>query len=173
MEFTFDIDLGMKFGKEKALQIVDASCALTMSKGVRNLVESYKTDGVTNNLANSFFYEVDEATISGIVVANTDYARIQEEGGDILPKDAKALAIPLHPDAKKTAIPEGSSIRNVFPDLVLIQRDGAHPLLVRKKDKVFDLMYVLVSKVHLEGKHYLKNALATEPQKVLQKFRVN
>lgn len=181
MKFDFDIDSSMKFAEKKAADIIDYACVMIESKAIQNLNASYTSENVTGNLANSFFHEVNRKELKGIVVANTEYAHIQEEGGDILPVNAKALAIPIHPEAKKTAIPDGKSIRDIFPDLVLLPADSdrQHPLLVRMKSRkkggyqVFEIMYVLVSKVHLEGKHYMKNALESEMPKVLERFRVN
>jgi len=122
MDFEFNIDLGMKFGKEKAIAFLDYAGVMTAGKATTNVQSQFRDQ--TGNLANSIFHKVDEGSLTAVVIANTEYARIQELGGDIKPVNAKALAVPVHPDAKKTAIPEGRSIRDVFPDLVYIKRNS-------------------------------------------------
>ena len=171
MEFTFNIDLGKKFATEKALLALDFAGAVVAGKAVQNVHNVFEEQ--TGNLANSIFWEVNKSEFKTIIVANTEYARIQELGGDILPVNAKAIAVPIHPDAKKTAIPDGRTIRDIFPDLVLIKRKNGHPLLVRVGKNVFDIMYVLVSKVTLKAKPYLRPALYESKDLILKAFGKN
>lgn len=103
---------------------------------------------------------------------NVVYAAIQEFGGTIVPVDAGALTVPIHPLAKKAAS-MGLGARS-FPDLVLIERVGRPPLLVRIKDKGrnkrFDIMYVLLPKVVIPAKPYLRPALTGNRSKILAIF---
>lgn len=92
------------------------------------------------------------------IEANTEYAAIQELGGDIYPVDAKALSVPVHNDAK------GKSPKD-FIDLVYIPgNDHRAPLLVRKRGRGFnkerfDIMFVLVKKVTIPAHPYLRRAV--------------
>lgn len=180
MEFSFNVDLGVKYSRSKAIAFLHTAGAVITGKAVENVTTELNQNS-KGQLASSIFFDVDEKNLLLTVIANTVYARIQHEGGDIIPKNAQALAIPVHKDAKETAIPEGRSIRDVFPDLVLIPASdtNSHPLLVRMKSRkkdgyqVFDVMYILVTKVHINGVYYLKNALLSETPKVLQQMGVN
>lgn len=180
MEFSFNVDLGVKHSRSKAVDFLTLAGGVISGKAVENVTTELNQNS-KGQLASSIFFEVDQKNLKLTVIANTVYARIQHEGGDILPAKAKALAIPVHRDAKETVIPENKTVRDIFPDLVLIPagKNNSHPILVqmksRKKDgyQVFDVMYILVTKVHLTGKFYLKNALLSETPKVLQQMRVN
>lgn len=180
MEFSFDVDLGVKYSRKKAIDFLKAAKGPIVGKAVENVATKLNKNS-KGNLGGSIFGEIDEKELKLFVIANTPYARIQHEGGDILPKKAKALAIPVHPDAVETAIPEGRTIRDIFPDLVLIPAsdNNQHPLLVRMKSRkkdgyqVFDIMYILVTKVHLTGTHFLRDAILSETPKILQQMGVN
>ena len=82
------------------------------------------------------------------------HARIQNTGGTILPKNAKALAIPISAEAKKYTSPRA------MQGLDLIPRPGKPSLLVRQLTKRgalkgFELHWVLVSSVTLPGTRWL------------------
>ena len=180
MEFSFDVDLGVKYSRSKAINFLNVAGGVIAGKASENVTTKLNKNS-KGNLAGSIFYEVDEKQLKLFVIANTPYARIQHEGGDILPKRAKALAIPVHRDAVETAIPEGRTIKDIFPDLVLIPAsdNNQHPLLVRMKSRkkdgyqVYDVMYILVTKVHLNGTYFLKDAMLSETPKILQQMGVN
>lgn len=110
-------------------------------------------------LRNSIDYETVGPMVSKVGVTQglaEPYALIQEFGGHIAPKLAKALAIPIHPSAKKATGPRA------FSDLVYIKSKKGTPLLVRphgKGTKSWDLMYVLVGGVTLPARPYLRPAL--------------
>lgn len=90
------------------------------------------------------------------VGTNVVYAAIQEKGGTIRPKSAKALAVPVHPDARKAKGPRD------FDDLTMIQRSGHAPVLVRsagKRKARTDIMYVLLKSVTLPARPFLEPAL--------------
>lgn len=176
MQFTFDIEKCKKFSREKTLELLDVSGSTVTSKAKQNIQQNFKE--TSGNMEKQTFYWVDKSEFKMICVTNTPYAHIQEKGGDIKPVNAKALAVPIHPDAKKTAIPEGRSIKDVFPDLVLISRKNAPALLVRPAGRGmnhgrFDLMFVLVTQVTLKANPYLVPALFSEMPKVLSKVSFN
>ncbi|MBI1939180.1 MAG: HK97 gp10 family phage protein [Ignavibacteriales bacterium] len=115
-------------------------------------------------------YEVNAAGNLVRIIANTEYAAIQEFGGDIRPVDAGALTIPIHPDAK------GKRAKD-FKDLVLIQRKQGNPLLVRVvgkgKAQRMDIMFVLVQKATIPAQPYLGPALYDNLDKVVEIFAHN
>ena len=104
------------------------------------------------------------------VGTNVVYAAIQEFGGTIVPENAGALAVPIHPDAKAALIPQGGSIRNVFPDLVMIKRKSGAPLLVRVKGNQFDIMYVLLKRVTIPAHPFLRPAVLNNKQNIVAIF---
>ncbi|MBK7979249.1 MAG: hypothetical protein IPK06_04400 [Ignavibacteriae bacterium] len=174
MSEYLDISKSEKYTNSLILDFLNFTGGIIVSEMVQNVVETFENQ--TGNLANSIFFVVDVNEFKVIVYANTEYARIQELGGDILPVNAKALAIPVHPEAKKTAIPDGKTIRDIFPDLVLIPRKNAPALLVRKKGRGFnherfDIMYVLVQKATIPPHPYAEPALHTGLQKSLDAYK--
>lgn len=176
MEFEFNINLGMDIARKKALQILNLATEMTVSKAKQNIQQNF--EHTSGNLEKQTYGYVEEDNLRGLVISNTPYSRIREMGGDILPVNARALAIPVHPDARKTAIPQGKSIRDIFPDLVLIKSKSGHPLLVRSAGRGFnhgrmDIMYVLVTKVHQKAKPYLRPAGYEMVPKAIRKFKVS
>lgn len=94
---------------------------------------------------------------SAVWGTNLAYAAVHQFGGTIRPRDARALAIPIHPSA------QGRSPRE-WPDgeLTLIARPGRPPLLVRviggegsRARRRWVLMYVLVRSVTLPARPFL------------------
>ena len=83
------------------------------------------------------------------------YARIQQEGGDIFPRNAKALSIPISDAAKRVTSPRDMA------NLTFIPREGKPPLLVemlaargaRKAQWV--IHWVLLRKVTIKATHWL------------------
>ena len=107
------------------------------------------------------------------VPANTPaaaWARIQEEGGTIYPKRAKALAVPISDEAK------GYSSPRDMPDLQLIPRKGKPPLLVRELSKRgdvigFELHWVLVPSVTILATHWLSRGAKRAAPEMRDAFR--
>lgn len=117
-------------------------------------------------LRNSITFSVDLVNKKTRISANTEYAAIQELGGEIKPVDAQALAIPVHPDAK------GKSPSD-FDDLFMIKRAERAPLLVRKKGRGnnherLDIMFVLVKKVYIPAQPYLRPAVLNNKSKIME-----
>jgi len=87
------------------------------------------------------------------------YAAIQEFGGTITPKNAKALAVPISDEAKKHTSPRD------MEGLDLIPRKDKPPLLVRQmtrrgKDVGFEVHWVLVGSVTIAATHWLSRGVA-------------
>lgn len=86
------------------------------------------------------------------------YARILDEGGTILPKSVRKLAVPL----SSANIPIGKWPRHWGKDeLKLIPRRNGGAILatVSGRGRV-QPKYVLVDKVQIDGRHYLERAAA-------------
>ena len=92
------------------------------------------------------------------------YGKIHEYGTmgaggrlpDIKPRTARALAVPIHKDAR------GKSPRS-FSDLVMLKRPGKAPLLIRPQGKRrlrIDIMYVLQLSVAIPPRPFMRPALA-------------
>lgn len=121
----------------------------------------------TGHLINSIVYECEEFVAR--IGSNLKYARIHELGGVITPKSARALAIPIHPDAKAASGPKAFG-----GQLGMITRPGKSPLLIRARDvgrdrnnrNVFDLMYVLLRSVTIPARPYLRPALYQNAAKI-------
>jgi hypothetical protein len=82
------------------------------------------------------------------------YAGIQERGGTIVPRTARALAVPISEEAKMYSSPRD------MPGLTMIPRQGRPPLLVRQlagrgDARGFELHWVLVPSVTIAATHWL------------------
>jgi len=100
------------------------------------------------------------------------YAAIQElgtkgAGGDldpIVPRHAKALAIPIGEAKTKRGVPKYTGPRDeaIEGELFLVEREGKPPLLARKKPgrkEAIEPLFVLVKKVELKPRRYLRDSL--------------
>jgi len=89
-----------------------------------------------------------------------NYAHIQEEGGTIRPKTAKALAIPQGPALTPAGVDRYGSPRNFPGELHFVPfRDSGVAvggLFTAGGPSLGQLAYVLVREVTIEGKHYLR-----------------
>jgi len=81
------------------------------------------------------------------------YAGIQETGGTIYPRNAKALAIPISDEAKLHASPRE------MDGLVLISRPGKPPILARTSGGQLEVHWVLVASVTLQPTHWLSTGV--------------
>jgi len=129
----------------------------------------FKTSHGGAGLKGQMGYEIDASLFKSRVGNNLAYSRVHEggtvgKGGmlpDIRPKSAKALAVPIHPDAKKARGPRD------FPDLVFIPGRGKPPILARirsggakrARQASMDVMYVLLKSVAIPPRPYLRPAL--------------
>ena len=99
---------------------------------------------------------------------NIVYAPIQEFGGTINAKGG-ALAVPIHPDAKRASA-QGRGARS-FSDLWMLKRPGKSPLLMRSKEKATDLMYALVKRVVLPARPAWRPTLKRETKTMVAMIR--
>jgi len=89
------------------------------------------------------------------------YASIHETGGTIVPRSAKALAVPISEEAKQCTSPRD------MDGLDLIPRKGRPPLLVRqlaakgRRRSQFQLHWVLVPSVTIRPTHWLSRGAET------------
>lgn len=103
------------------------------------------------------------------------YARILEEGGEIRPRKARALAVPL--SAARTAGgrdrfpggPAGAKFKGKYPDAFMLKRPGKPPLIVvprrvrgSKNGRVAGLMpmFALVKSVRIPRTEWLSRGVA-------------
>jgi len=130
----------------------------------------FKTGRGTAGLLGSIGYEMTPSLFKSRIGTNQKYARIHEQGGVITPKSAKALAVPIHPEAKKASGPRS------FSDLVFIPRAGKPPLLARiraggpkrAREATMDVMYVLLKSVTLPPRPYLRPSLTKNRAKITE-----
>jgi hypothetical protein len=98
------------------------------------------------------------------------YARIQQDGGTIVPKNAKALAVPVSDEARKHTSPRD------MEGLTLIPRDGKPPLLVRQlqargaRREQWQIHWVLVPSVTLPATHWLTDGAQKASDEVGEAF---
>lgn len=125
---------------------------------IREVVYDKFPEGRTGALGRSFkpvFLGRDDHGVSAAASSDLVYARIQDEGGTVVPKTTKALAIPLK------RLPVGKWPRHFAKgELTLIPgKNGKASILakVSKGGKV-DPMFVLVRSVRIPGRHYLDAA---------------
>lgn len=117
--------------------------------------------GGTSQLARSFianvgFVQRTKDEVSARTWSPLPYARIQDEGGTILPRTAKALAIPVTPEAKKMWPRDWPGDRLFMVVLrgkaLLAERLGSG------KGAKLKVHYVLKPSVTLDGKGYMAEA---------------
>jgi len=81
------------------------------------------------------------------------YAGIQEWGGKIYPKTAKALAVPVSHEAKMHDSPRE------MDGLVMITRPGKPPILARVAGDTVECHWVLLASVTLQATHWLSTGV--------------
>jgi len=87
------------------------------------------------------------------------YAGIHERGGVITPRNARALAVPVSPEARKFTSPRD------MPNLTLIPRKGKPALLVEKlssrgsRQEQWRIHWVLLASVTIEATHWLSRGV--------------
>jgi hypothetical protein len=92
------------------------------------------------------------------------YAGIQERGGRILPKNARALAIPVGDALTPAGVSRYGSPRNYPGALKFLPARGSKPNVVGiLYDPFRDLraLYILLKWVDLPARHYLRNGMRT------------
>jgi len=82
------------------------------------------------------------------------YAGIQETGGTIYPRTARALAIPISDEARLHASPRE------MDGLVMITRPGKPPILARTTGGTVETHWVLKASVTIEATHWLSTGVS-------------
>lgn len=125
----------------------------------------------TGRLRSSIQSQVEEAGGGVRVVvqagdAEVPYARIQEEGGTITPRNARFLAIPVGPALTSAGVSRFASPRDV---------QGLHFAKGTLKDQQGQTWYILKQSVAIKGRRYLGDAVdvAVEklPERVFFRFQ--
>jgi hypothetical protein len=115
----------------------------------------------TGRLRSSISHDVRDH--EAVVGTNVIYARQREFGGTIVPKQAKALTIPVAKEAKRRRAED-------FPDLFLVKRPGKDAVLALKSGKSLKVMFVLKQAVTQKGSLYLHGALEATKDDVRKVF---
>ncbi len=107
-----------------------------------------------------------------VATANVKYARIQEYGGTIVPKNGQALAIPFNKESAQVQM--YGSLRNV-EGLYVIRRGanegfGGAAFLVSSKNP--KLGWTLVKSVYIKEKRYMRTGFDRARPRILEFFRL-
>jgi Family of unknown function (DUF6441) len=157
-------------GMAKSLPTATARGVLAAAQETEGILrrEVYSTfQGRTGGLARSFkatFLGYKGTIVSAGVFSKSVYADIQDQGGRILPKNGKKLAVPL-PGAN---IPIGKWPRDFGKDqLVFIKRKGGRaPILAKVTKNRVTPMFALMSSITIRGRHYIDAAAAKATPKI-------
>ncbi len=169
MNVQFDESKFMAFANKKTLAGLELVGAVVDGEIGKNIKQNFHGQG---QLAGSITHKVFESEKFVRCSVNKVYAAIQELGGIIKPTKAKALAIPVHPEAVRWTEKGGEP--KDFPGLVMIKRKNGAPLLVRIKDKGkkqrFDIMFVLLKSVQIPARPYIRPAVYENKEKIMKIF---
>lgn len=121
---------------------------------------------------NATMLQSEKGSLKSGALSDLVYARIQDKGGDIFPKRAKALTVPVSHIAK-TMRDHGVGARD-WPDgkLALVwPRGKPHGFLIetRRRGK-FIVHYVLKKQVHINPTHYIDKAREAVEPKISELF---
>lgn len=170
-----DKELSLKFEQMTPLlleQIRQAVVGLQyeLQGSIRRQLSGSLLKNRSGNLRNSFVpgsVSVEGASISGAVGSNLVYARIQNMGGQINPKNAQNLTIPL------SAVMTASGVAR-YSARDIISNPGAagftatffrKGILFGKRGNEIVPLFSLKKSVTLRGRHYIEAALAeTKPK---------
>ena len=98
---------------------------------------------------------------------NLVYARINEFGGRIGPRNAKALAVPIGVEGRRASRQAGGSIRHL--DLAYIPRNGKAPLRARvNMDGSIKPLFVLKKSVTIPARPYMRPSLELAKKKMVK-----
>lgn len=121
----------------------------------------------TGALINSVFHEViGRGDVSELVAGSKGvvYAAIHEFGGVITPVRAKALTIPLTPEAKKKRARD-------FVGTFIIQTDSGQAFIARQVGDNIERLYMLRQSVTIPARPYLRPAFKKVVPKFMDKLR--
>lgn len=153
---TAKMEAAIKAGLSASSQkVVDTSVAsMGQRGGGKPSAPGSPPNRQSGSLSKSLVYAVNGRTSR--VGTNIRHGRIQELGGTINAKSGKSLAVPIHDKAKRLSSPRQAN-------LTYIKRRGKAPLLVKLvggKNKRMELWFVLLKRVKLPARPYLRPALA-------------
>ena len=94
------------------------------------------------------------------------YARLQEWGGEIVPKRAKFLAIPTEEGLTGPGIPKYASPRQMPFAKFIPGKEGSKAIWLVVDSRNDQVFFLLVARTYVPGKSYLRDALATATQQV-------
>lgn len=114
-------------------------------------------------LKGNISHDVNNSEKTVRVTANTEYAAIQEFGGDIRPVNAGALTIPIHKEAKNKRASD-------FPDLFMVKIKNKAFLARKKGKKGIEFLFVLVDQVTIPAQPYLGPSLYSNLDKITEIF---
>lgn len=98
------------------------------------------------------------AAVEGTLGSSHPASRIQQTGGDVTPKRARYLAVPLAPAKTAAGVSRFPSPRDV-PGLFFVQSRAGNKLLARARGKGIEPWYVLLKRTRIPPSEYLTNAL--------------
>lgn len=105
--------------------------------------------GLTGQLFNSIYYLVNKDEWKVWIIVHVEYAAIHEFGGEITPKQAQALTVPIHPDAI------GKSA-DFFPGIFLVKINKKAFLAIKKgKREKLVLLFILSKRVHIPARPFM------------------
>jgi len=114
------------------------------------------------NLRNSIDFEVFLSEKKVRISANTEYAAIQELGGEIKPVHAKALTIPIDESAKHTSARD-------WKDLFVVPANDKHgAYLARTVNNRLIPMFSLVKRANIPAQPYLRPAVDESKTEILR-----
>jgi hypothetical protein len=145
------LGLAMVDGTLEAAQHIDGC----IKKTINEMFPKSRTGDMMRSYS-AQFVEEKNGSISAGAFSDLAYARIQDEGGTLKPRDMKYLSIPMR------KLPVGKWPRHFAKGaLTLIKSKAGNLLLVKfvgKLKKKFDVYFLLRKSVTLKGKNYLDKA---------------
>lgn len=124
----------------------------------------------SGNLAKSWTPER-RGPLEFVVASRLPYAAILEYGGEITPKNAKALAIPVGEALTEAGVPRQTGPRK-YEDLFLLRTKAGKALLARRTGKgALEVMYVLKEKVTIPAFRYASEAVKAATDRAIREIK--
>lgn len=128
-------------------------------RDARKRLESRKSKVSIGRLAKSLTHKAYKKAVT--ITSVLPYARVQQQGGTILPRRVKHLAIPMKTDLARTHTwPKMLSTRTKSMMFVRPVRGGKLGLFKRLENGGVELWYLLVKRVRIPGRPYLVKSKA-------------
>ena len=150
-------DQALRAGLSAAANVVEGAAKLNVR--AQDLID-------TGNLLNSI--QATEPEVSGgsgevLITVGAEYGRIQEWGGTIVPREAKALAVPLTEGARKVGSPRG------YPGKLEVRWRPASSKGVLV-DEQGVAQYALVRQVTIPARPYMRPAVDSHQAEIANAF---